>query len=176
MRWCMPHVFPFPGAQFLCWHQRNFGQIPSPNAKVLVLCIYLPTKGDGWPKAMRHENACLLSGQSMYYCCHCPSKGLRTFYEIGGPVTHTLQVLHTLLWQQPSKNERALPYSRPHPCLPHLNSHAMWWCSWRSVRPDENTALLSDCGLAGRALSVPQPALGGKQFSVCVNCVSTCCL
>ena len=35
---------------------------------------YLPTTGEGWPKAMRHEHACLLYGQNLDYDCHCPPK------------------------------------------------------------------------------------------------------
>ena len=79
------------------------GGIPSANAKVLVLSIYLPTTGEGWPKAMRHENTCLLRGQNMDYYGHCPPKSLIKFQETGGTVTCSLQVLHTLLWHQPSK-------------------------------------------------------------------------
>ena len=79
--------------------------MPSANAKVLVLSNYLPTAGEGWPKAMRHENACLLCGQNLGYHCHYPPKTLLKFLEAGGTVTHALQVLHTLLWTQPSKDD-----------------------------------------------------------------------
>ena len=58
----------------LCVGTRSLGGIPSANAKVLVLSIYLPTKGDEWPKATSHENACLLSGENLDYHCHCPPK------------------------------------------------------------------------------------------------------
>ena len=57
---------------------------------------------------MRHENACLLCGQNLGYHCHCPPKTLLKFQETGRTVTHTLQVLHTLLtllWTQPSKDD-----------------------------------------------------------------------
>ena len=37
------------------------------------------TGGGGWPKAMRHENACLLNGKYLDYHCHCPSKTLINF-------------------------------------------------------------------------------------------------
>ena len=61
---------------------------------------------------MRHENAYLLRGQKLDYHCHCPPKTLIQFQEPGGTVTHTLQVLHSLRWHQPAKDERAL---RPKP-------------------------------------------------------------
>ena len=57
---------------------------------------------------MRHENAYLLRGQNLDYHCHCPPKILIKLQETGGTVTHTLQVLHSLQWHQPSKDERAL--------------------------------------------------------------------
>ena len=60
---------------------------------------------------MRHENAYLLRGQNLDYHCHCPPKTLIKFQETGG-MTHTLQVLHSLQWHQPSKDERSL---RPKP-------------------------------------------------------------
>ena len=72
-------------------------EIPSANANVLVLSIYLPTTGEGWPKAMRHESACLLRGPNVDYQCHRPAKTLIKFQEKGGTVTHSLQVLPTLL-------------------------------------------------------------------------------
>ena len=101
----------------------NLGAIPNTNAKVLVLSIYLPAKREGWPKAMRHENACLLSGQNLDYHSHCPPKGPIKFQETSGTVTHALQVLHTLLWHQPLKNERALLYCGPHRGLPTLTRY-----------------------------------------------------
>ena len=55
------------------------GEIPSANAEVLVLPTYLRTTGEGWPKATRHENACLLDGQNIRYHCHCPTKTLIKF-------------------------------------------------------------------------------------------------
>ena len=61
---------------------------------------------------MRHENAYLLRDHNLDYHCHCPPKPRITFQETGGTVTHTLQVLHSLQWHQPSKDERAL---RPKP-------------------------------------------------------------
>ena len=65
---------------------------------------------------MRHENACLLRVQNLDYHCHCQTKTLMKFQETGGTVTHSLQVLHSLQWHQPSKDDRALrPKSSPWP-------------------------------------------------------------
>ena len=61
---------------------------------------------------MRHEKAYLIRGQNLDYHCHCPPKTLIKFQETRGTVTHTLQVLHSLQWHQPSKDEPAL---RPKP-------------------------------------------------------------
>ena len=41
-----------------------------------------------------------------------PTKTLIKFQETGGTVTHSLQVLHSLQWHQPSTDEQAL---RPKP-------------------------------------------------------------
>ena len=88
------------------------GEIPSDNAKVLVVPTCLPTTGEGWPKAMRHENACLLRRQTLDYHCHCPPKPLIKFQETGGTVTHTLQVLHSVQWHRPSRVRGALRLKR----------------------------------------------------------------
>ena len=37
------------------------------------------------------------------------------------------------------------------------------------MKVQENTALLSDCGLTGTSLHVPLSGLGGKECSVCVH-------
>ena len=47
----------------------------------------VPTTEEGWPKAMRLENACLLCGQNLGYHCHCPPKTVLKFQETGGVVT-----------------------------------------------------------------------------------------
>ena len=86
----------------------SLGGIPSVNAKVLVFLPACPLQGGGRPKALRHENACLLRGQNLDYHCHCSQKTQINFQETGGTVTHALQVLHSLQWHQPSKDERAL--------------------------------------------------------------------
>ena len=107
-----PLVSPPLGAQFLCWQQTSFGGIPRDNAKVLVFPTCLPTTGEGWPKGMRHENACLLRWPKPRLPLPLPTKTLIKFQETGKTVTHSLRVLHSLQWHQPSKDERAL---RPKP-------------------------------------------------------------
>ena len=79
-----PQVSPPLGTQFLCCDQRSLWGIPSANAKVLVLPTYLPTTGEGWQKATRHEKACLLDGQNLDYHCHCPPKTLVKFRKQAG--------------------------------------------------------------------------------------------
>ena len=149
------------------------GRIPSANAKILVLSTHLPNTGEGWPKATRHENTCLLGGQSVDHHCRCPPKTLKKFHETGGTVTHSLQVLHSLQWHQPLKAERTQPCSSPHPGIPHLHSHATWWRSGPlgPVRMQENTALLSCCGLTSTSQHVTLLGRGGKERSVCVHTV-----
>ena len=41
----------------------------------------------------------------------------------------------------------------------------------RTVKVQENTALLSDCGLTGTPLRVSLSGLGGKECSVCMHSV-----
>ena len=97
--------------------------IPSANAKVLVLSIYLLTTGEGWLKAMRHESTCLLRSQNLDYHSRCPPKGLMNGHKTAVTVTLLLQVLQALLWHQSSKDEPALLYSGPRPGWPHVHSH-----------------------------------------------------
>ena len=52
---------------------------------------YLPTTGEGWPKATRHENARVLDGENLDYHCHCPPKTLIKLQKTGGTVTHSVQ-------------------------------------------------------------------------------------
>ena len=63
-----------PGCPISVLTPNIIGGIPSDNAKVFVFPTCLPTTGEGWPKAMRHENVCLLRGQHLDYHCHCPPK------------------------------------------------------------------------------------------------------
>ena len=86
--------------------------LPSANAKVYVLSIYLPTSGDGWLTATRHDNACLLSSRTLDYHCQCPPKSLIKNQETGETVTHSLLVLLVLLVTTvapASKDERPQP-------------------------------------------------------------------
>ena len=56
-----PQVSPPLGAQFLCWHQTFLGEYPALTPRYLF--DYLPAYyRQGWPKAMTHQNACLLHG------------------------------------------------------------------------------------------------------------------
>ena len=122
--------------------------IPSANAKVFILptylpflhcapqlsgwglpCIYLPTTGEGWPKATTHETTCMLEGQNLDYHCHCPPKTLIKLQETGATVTPALKVLHLLQWQEPSKGGQTRPCSSSHPGLSLLHSTTTWWCS-----------------------------------------------
>ena len=98
---------------------------------------------------MRLENACLLCGQNLGYHCHCTPKTLLKFQETGGIVTHILQVLHTLLWTQPSKNDTIQAF--------HTYTHTLLGAAVEDVKGPiglpvkerANTALLSSCGLTG---------------------------
>ena len=58
-----PHVCPPPGAQFL----REYQALPPRYWFCLSTSYYRGCS----PKAMRHENACLLRGQNLEYQGHC---------------------------------------------------------------------------------------------------------
>ena len=98
--WGTPKVSSPLGAQFLCWHGTFLGEYLA-QGQGIGLPTYLPITGEGWPKATRHEKACLLDSQNLDYHCHGPPKTLRKFQKTGGTVTHSLQVVHSLLWHQP---------------------------------------------------------------------------
>ena len=137
--------------------------ILSANAKVLVLSNYLPTAGEGWPKAMRHGNACLLCGQNLGYHCHCPPKTLLKFQETGGTVTHALGVVHALLWTQPSNADIIQAFhSYTHTLLVVAGKEVVGLTSL-PVRSKQNTELLRCRGLTGTPLHVPLPGLGVKE-------------
>ena len=121
-----PRVSPPLGAQFLCRHQTSLGENPA-LTQGIGFPTDLPTTWEGWPKATRHENACLLRAEKPRLPLPLPTKTLIKYQETGGTVTHTLQVLHSLQWHEPSKDERA-PGSRSHPGLPLLHTHATWCC------------------------------------------------
>ena len=112
---------------------------------------------------MRLENACLLCGQNLGYHSHCPPKTLLKFHKPGRTVTHALQVLHTLLWTQPSKDDIIQAF--------HSYTHTLLGAAVKEVvgptglpvRSEQNTELLNCCGLTGTPLRVPLPGLGGKE-------------
>ena len=97
------------------------------------------------------------------YHCHCPPKTRQKFQETGGTVTHALQVLHTLLWTQPSKDDTIRA------C--HTYTHTLLGVAVEQVKGPSglraklraSTALLSGCGLTGMPLRVPLPGLGGEE-------------
>ena len=83
--------------------------------------------------------------------------------ETGGTVTHALQVLHTLLCTQPSKDDTIQA------C--HTYTHTLLGVAVEEVEGPSglpaklraNTAVLSSCGLTSTTLRVPVPGLGGKE-------------
>ena len=92
-------------------------------------------------------------------------------------MTHTLQVLHSLQWHQPSKDERALTQALT--VAYHSYTHTLLGVVEKRVsgpggppvKGQENTALLSDCCLTGTPLRASLSGLGGKECSVCVHSV-----
>ena len=90
-------------------------------------------------------------------------------------MTHTLQVLHTLQWHHPSKTGRALAQAPTRDC--HSYTHTLLGgvddvfvsSNDSPMKVQENTALLSSCGLAGAPLRVSLLGLGGKECSGCVH-------
>ena len=65
--WGTPQDLSAPRCKISVPQPNMLGGIPSAKAKLLVWPTYLPTTGEGWPKATRHENACLLDGQNLDY-------------------------------------------------------------------------------------------------------------
>ena len=109
--------------------------------------------------------------------CHCPSTPLK-LQERGGTVTHALQVLHTLQWHHPAG--RALLQLAQAPTQDyHSYTHALLGGdekevtspSGSPVRLQENTELLSVCGLTGTPQRVSLLGLGGKECSFGVHSV-----
>ena len=104
--------------------------------------------------------------------CHCPQTSLK-LQERGGTVTHTLQVLHTLSWHHPSGRalvQLALAptqnyYSYTHDLLGGVEGEVKS-PNGSPVRWQENTELLSVCGLTGTPQRVPLLGLGGKGCSL----------
>ena len=107
-----------------------------------------------------------------------PTKTLIKFQETGGTVTHTLQVLHSLpigtsLRRMSELLAQALTqayHSYTHTLLGVVEEHVSGPIG-PPVKGQENTALLSNCGLTGTPLRVSLSGLGGKECSVCVHSV-----
>ena len=78
-------------------------------------------------------------------------------------MTHTLQVLQTLLWTQPSKDDTIQA------C--HTYTHTLLGVAVEQIEGPSgllaklraHTALLSICGVTGTPSRVPLPGLGGKE-------------
>ena len=94
-------------------------------------------------------------------------------------MTHPLQVLHTLQWHQPGG--RALPQLAQAPTQDyHSYTHALLGVvedevtsrNGSPVRLQENTGLLSICGLTGTPQRVSLRGLGGKECSFGVHSVN----
>ena len=110
--------------------------------------------------------------------CHCPPTPLQ-LQETAGTVTHALQVLHTLQWHHPGW--RALPQLAQAPAQDsHSYTHAVLGVvedevtspNGSPVRWQENTELLSICGLTGTPQRVSPLGLRGKECSGCVHSVN----
>ena len=81
-------------------------------------------------------------------------------------MTHALQVLYTLLWTQPSKDDTI---QACHTYARTLLGVALEQVEGPSGLPTKlraSTALLSGCGLTGTPLRVPLPGLGVKECTV----------
>ena len=94
-------------------------------------------------------------------------------------MTHALQVLHTLQWHHPG--ERELPQLAQVPTQDyHSYTHALLGVvedevtspKGSPVRLQENTELLSICGLTGTPQCVSLLGLGGKKCSFGVQSVN----
>ena len=110
--------------------------------------------------------------------CHCPPTPLK-LQEKGRTVTHARQVLHTLQWHH--LGGRALQQLAQAPTQDyHSYRHALLGVvgggvtspSGSPVRLQENTELLSVCGLTGTPQRVPLLGLGGKECSFGVHSVN----
>ena len=103
--------------------------------------------------------------------CHC-APTLLNMQQTGGTLTHALQVLHTLQWHHPGG--RALLQLAQAPTQDyHSYTHVLLGGvedenkspSGSPVRIQENTELLSVCGLTGTPQRVSLLGLGGKECS-----------
>ena len=81
-------------------------------------------------------------------------------------MTHTLQVLHTLLWTQPLEDYIIQAF--------HSYTHTLLGAAVKEVvgptdlpvRSEQNAELLSCCCVTGTPLRVLLPGLGGKECTV----------
>ena len=93
-------------------------------------------------------------------------------------MTHTLQVLHTLPWHQPSKSGRARaqdPTQTYHPYTDALLGGVQEEVTGPNgppVKVQENTALLSVCGLTGTPLRVSPARAWREGVLWCVHSVN----
>ena len=107
--------------------------------------------------------------------CHCPPTPLK-LQKTGGTGTHALQLLHTLQWHHPGG--RALAQLAQAPTQDyHSYRHALLGGvaedvtspNGSPVRLQENTELLSVCGLTGTPQHFCLLGLGGKECSFSVH-------
>ena len=104
-----------------------------------------------------------------------PTKTFIEFQETGWTVTHTLQVLHSLQWHQLFRMNEL--WAQALTLAYHSYTHALLGVveegvsgpSGPPVKGQENTALLSDCGLTVTPLRISLSGLGRKECSVCVH-------
>ena len=102
-----PRVSPPLGAQFHCWHQTSLGEYPALAPRYWF--SYLPTHyRGGVAKSYEACKRLFATRPKPILPLPLPTKTLIKLQETGGTVTHTLQVLHSLQWHQPSEDERAL--------------------------------------------------------------------
>ena len=78
-------------------------------------------------------------------------------------MTHALQVLHTLLWTQPSKDDTIQACHTYTHTLLGVVVEQVEGPSGLPTKLRANTSLLSGRGLTGTPLRVPLPGLGGKE-------------
>ena len=155
------------GAQFLFSHQNSLGEYPALTPRYWF--SYLPAYcRRGVAKSYEAEKRLFATRPKPRLPLPLPTKTLIRLQETGGTVTHTVQVLHSLQLQQRSKDERALAqaltlayHCDTHTLLSVVREHVSG-PSCLPVKGQQNTALVSDCGLTGTPLRVSLSGLGGK--------------
>ena len=78
-------------------------------------------------------------------------------------MTHALQVLHTLLWTQPLKDDTIQACHTYTQTLFGVSVEKVEGPSGLPAKLQANTASLSGCGLTGTPLRAPLPGLGGEE-------------